>query len=256
MMRESMAWILTARIVTAVSTRLATASIRLANRSKFRLSFFFLIAFEAYILAPSVFPCWRACAIDPRLATLCRYANSSKRTVSNLFQFRLFRPLVLKSLCWLLWESLGSELWRNHQSASSLQGILWLTLSWNSVSREYLLALIKWGMYWRTLEVTHRTVVSALGSSLGHVHNHPTIRRNRNTESRYCLWKYSFSKSHISSGSYFNPWSESSRNIFQSLRSMGLLYILSYFAAIVAFIFVVLSLGMWSNFSCHRLSLS
>jgi hypothetical protein len=35
------------RIVTAVSTRLATASSRLASRSRFRLSLFFRIAFDA-----------------------------------------------------------------------------------------------------------------------------------------------------------------------------------------------------------------
>ena len=50
------------RIVTAVSTRLATASMRLARRRRFSDSLFFRIAFEAYIRAPSLLPCWSACA--------------------------------------------------------------------------------------------------------------------------------------------------------------------------------------------------
>lgn len=49
------------RIVTAVSTLLDTASTRLESRSRFSDSFFFRIAFAAYIRAPSAFPCCRAC---------------------------------------------------------------------------------------------------------------------------------------------------------------------------------------------------
>lgn len=49
------------RIVTAVSTLLATASTRLASRSRFRYSFFLRIEFAAYIRAPSAFPCCSAC---------------------------------------------------------------------------------------------------------------------------------------------------------------------------------------------------
>ena len=49
------------RIVTAVSTLLETASTLLASRSRFRDSFFFLIAFAAYIRAPSLLPCCSAC---------------------------------------------------------------------------------------------------------------------------------------------------------------------------------------------------
>lgn len=48
------------RIVTAVSTLLDTASTRLESRSRFSDSFFFRIAFAAYIRAPSAFPCCRA----------------------------------------------------------------------------------------------------------------------------------------------------------------------------------------------------
>ena len=51
------------RIVTAVSTRLGTASTRLAWRRRFRDSCFLRIAFAAYIRAPSVLPCgsaWRS----------------------------------------------------------------------------------------------------------------------------------------------------------------------------------------------------
>ena len=50
----------TCRMVTAVSTRLATASTLLERRSRFRDSFFFRIAFAAYIRAPSLFPCCSA----------------------------------------------------------------------------------------------------------------------------------------------------------------------------------------------------
>ena len=48
------------RIVTAVSTLLATASTLLASLRRLRDSFFFLIAFAAYIRAPSLFPCCSA----------------------------------------------------------------------------------------------------------------------------------------------------------------------------------------------------
>lgn len=51
----------TCLIVTAVSTLLATASIRLARRSRFKDSDFFRIALEAYIRAPSLLPRWSAC---------------------------------------------------------------------------------------------------------------------------------------------------------------------------------------------------
>ena len=51
----------TCRMVTAVSTLLATASTLLARRRRFRDSFFFRIAFAAYIRAPSLLPCCRAC---------------------------------------------------------------------------------------------------------------------------------------------------------------------------------------------------
>ena len=50
----------TCRIVMAVSTRLATASIRLARRRRFRDSLFLRIALAAYIRAPSLLPCWSA----------------------------------------------------------------------------------------------------------------------------------------------------------------------------------------------------
>ena len=64
----------TCRIVVAVSTRLATASMRLARRSRFSDSLFLRIALEAYIRAPSLFPCWSACSI--------RYVRSCSRSVS------------------------------------------------------------------------------------------------------------------------------------------------------------------------------
>jgi hypothetical protein len=51
----------TCRIVVAVSTRLATASMRLASRSRFSDSLFLRIALEAYIRAPSLLPCCSAC---------------------------------------------------------------------------------------------------------------------------------------------------------------------------------------------------
>jgi hypothetical protein len=51
----------TCRIVTAVSTLLATASRRLARRSRFSASLFLRIALEAYIRAPSLLPCCNAC---------------------------------------------------------------------------------------------------------------------------------------------------------------------------------------------------
>jgi hypothetical protein len=51
----------TCRIVVAVSTRLATASIRLASRSKLRDSLFLRIELAAYIRAPSLLPCCNAC---------------------------------------------------------------------------------------------------------------------------------------------------------------------------------------------------
>jgi hypothetical protein len=44
----------------AVSTRLATASIRLARRRRFRDSLFLRMALAAYIRAPSLLPCWSA----------------------------------------------------------------------------------------------------------------------------------------------------------------------------------------------------
>jgi hypothetical protein len=47
----------TCRMVTAVSTLLATASMRLDRRKRFRDSVFFLIALDAYIRAPSLLPC-------------------------------------------------------------------------------------------------------------------------------------------------------------------------------------------------------
>jgi len=47
----------TCRIVTAVSTRLATASILLESRRRFSASLFLRIALEAYIRAPSLLPC-------------------------------------------------------------------------------------------------------------------------------------------------------------------------------------------------------
>ena len=50
----------TCRMVTAVSTRLATASTLLESRRRFRDSFFFRIAFAAYIRAPSLLPCCKA----------------------------------------------------------------------------------------------------------------------------------------------------------------------------------------------------
>ncbi len=50
----------TCRMVTAVSTRLATASTLLAKRRRFRDSVFFRIEFAAYIRAPSVLPCCSA----------------------------------------------------------------------------------------------------------------------------------------------------------------------------------------------------
>jgi hypothetical protein len=50
----------TCRIVMAVSTRLATASIRLARRRRFRDSLFLRITLAAYIRATSVLPCWSA----------------------------------------------------------------------------------------------------------------------------------------------------------------------------------------------------
>jgi hypothetical protein len=53
-------------IVTAVSTREATASIRDERRSKLSPSVFFLIAFWAYILAPSWLPFCRACERERR----------------------------------------------------------------------------------------------------------------------------------------------------------------------------------------------
>jgi hypothetical protein len=57
----------TCRIVMAVSTRLATASMRLARRRRFSDSLFLRIALEAYIRAPSLLPCWSACIEQVRL---------------------------------------------------------------------------------------------------------------------------------------------------------------------------------------------
>ena len=48
------------RMVTAVSTLLATASTRLERRRRLRDSVFFRMAFAAYILAPSLLPCCNA----------------------------------------------------------------------------------------------------------------------------------------------------------------------------------------------------
>ena len=53
----------TCRIVTAVSTRLATASSLLANRKRLSDSLFLRIALEAYIRAPSLLPCCSAWAL-------------------------------------------------------------------------------------------------------------------------------------------------------------------------------------------------
>lgn len=55
------------RIVTAVSTRLATASIRLDSLSKLSDSLFFRMALEAYIRAPSLLPCCRAYAKNVKI---------------------------------------------------------------------------------------------------------------------------------------------------------------------------------------------
>ena len=59
------------RIVTAVSTLLETASTRLDRRRRLRDSFFFRMAFAAYIRAPSLFPCcnaWNAMSMVPGCA--------------------------------------------------------------------------------------------------------------------------------------------------------------------------------------------
>jgi len=69
-------------IVTAVSTLLATASRRLARRSRFKDSDFFRIALEAYIRAPSLLPCWSACHGSGYDCSVNR--NMAKRTFFNL----------------------------------------------------------------------------------------------------------------------------------------------------------------------------
>ena len=55
------------RMVTAVSTLLATASTRLERRRRLRDSVFFRIAFPAYIRAPSLLPCCSACIAVSRI---------------------------------------------------------------------------------------------------------------------------------------------------------------------------------------------
>lgn len=73
----------TCRIVTAVSTRDATASILDASRRRFKPSVFFRIAFWAYMRAPSLFP-------------FCNAAfNLFFSAASSLFAFFAWRLSVL-----------------------------------------------------------------------------------------------------------------------------------------------------------------
>ena len=100
----------TDRIVTAVSTRLATASIRDESRSKLRASFFFRIAFAAYIRAPSVLPCWSAYWVRrSQLGTMRQLANE-RRGWEYLLELVLLRFLVLEGPGGLLVERLSCEL--------------------------------------------------------------------------------------------------------------------------------------------------
>jgi uncharacterized protein involved in cysteine biosynthesis len=93
------------RIVTAVSTLEATASIRLERRSRLRASLFFRIAFEAYIRAPSLFPCCNA-------YRECMWIQTHwyLKGLACLLQFVLLCVLIFLSLLCLSIEWLCREL--------------------------------------------------------------------------------------------------------------------------------------------------
>lgn len=95
----------TDRIVTAVSTRLATASIREASRRRLSPSFFFRIAFWAYIRAPSWFPFCSACTVSP-----CSEDRGSPFEPAHLLQLVLLCDLVLVGFLCLALERLCREL--------------------------------------------------------------------------------------------------------------------------------------------------
>lgn len=120
------------RIVTAVSTRLATASTRLERRSKFKASFFLRIAFAAYILAPSVLPCWSA--FKPSIQS--RAPSSMHRTVHTFFR-RLFS--LFSSFCAFL-DCLVSDFAVNYGpplgAILAVRAMEYWTLSWKRVSKK------------------------------------------------------------------------------------------------------------------------
>lgn len=94
----------TCRMVTAVSTRLATASTRLDNLSRFNDSFFLRIALAAYIRAPSLLPCWSACRLR------CQ-SESVAPGMAYLLQSSLLDILILLRLLGLSAQGLRGELW-------------------------------------------------------------------------------------------------------------------------------------------------
>jgi hypothetical protein len=100
----------TCRIVTAVCTLELTASILDANRSRLRFSFFFRMAFCAYILAMSEWFCWIACGG----IIISRYLEDSIKeqyvSAAHLLQLGLLRLLIFARFGCLSVELLRCEL--------------------------------------------------------------------------------------------------------------------------------------------------
>lgn len=84
------------RMVTAVSTRLATASMRLDSLSKLSDSLFLRMELEAYIRAPSLLPCCNACKFR---SSLGHEYQSWRVTEMYLFDFGFLCVFIF--LCFL-----------------------------------------------------------------------------------------------------------------------------------------------------------
>lgn len=138
----------TCRIVTAVSTRLATASMRLDSLRRFSASLFLRIALEAYIRAPSVLPCCRAYFMD----WIHKLDRFGRRTFLSL-DFSEF------SSFWAFLACRFSDLAVNYVALVNgwMDCTISSTLSWNRVSGEKVRKF--GGSPWlnrRTFKVAHR----------------------------------------------------------------------------------------------------
>jgi hypothetical protein len=118
----------TCRIVTAVSTRLATASMRLARRRRFSASLFLRMALDAYMRAPSLLPCcsaWghghgRLCVVVPSKCVQCADSVSVRSIGRSAFCFDRREGATIPSL-------VGASL-RSHLFEPSSLGdlVIWL----------------------------------------------------------------------------------------------------------------------------------